>query len=813
MTEIRKAGEPNSLGDIDVPQGEFRSQIDALTDAVRQLGGNPTIDPGSTVVNDPLSAPYILYVNSYTGSDKFVAGDYATADDGSFDQKMKRISNQRLECGYTEARPFRTINRAVIEAGIITSRDYLNLGNICGDLVTIVVMSGMHGALNGPGSNVSTWSDGYEPKESDLEAFNSDDGGIVLPRGCSLVSLDLRKTNIYPTYVPSFDEEGFDYSNRSAIFRVTGTGYYYGFTFLDKIKSDGTVLERSHHLLDCFAYAGAARADVFYQKILAAFGSYDSYLDPALVVTRSSETQIVGPQPLPGFQDETTDTVQSASPYIYNCSIRSMYGLCGIFANGADVTGFKSMVVAQFTGVSLQKDMSCWQIYNNGRWGGIAQAEYDQYISETPDNVRMDPRYRSFHIRCVNRAIIQEVSVFAIGQGVHHWVESGGELTVTNSNSNFGGCASVAEGFVDYSFDTDKNWNVSEISVSEDISGLFGNSVRISLGTCDNTSNNPSVIKLTKDLKGDENLRPDVLDIDGFSLDNYGGDSYIWIENPSGKDYYAKLDNDAWVVNAADEIKINGRLQTPDGEFPTNNDPELPAIQGLNVYVRRLRDTRTLDQRANTLLCSNTDTDSRNMIRDYGFQTDTDDAAIDEEIGDNEPLVVASVGVTKEGVGGLIKRANRIELRRAAASAKWDDGGDWDSNYKQAHRFYRVGDIVRYENKHWKCVKENDDATFDSESWDECLVHMDEDFAAEDYFKNSKPIIVFDKDLDPTGEDSFLGYDPTDCFVDDEQVRAQHRTSTDYLGLFSFLVSLGFSQERAHKILAPKSGSCSGHQP
>ena len=805
MTEIRKAGETNSLGDIDVPQKEFRKQVDALVDAVRQLGGNPTIEPGSTVVNDPLSAPYILYVNSYTGSDKFVAGDYASADDGEFDTKMRRISNQRLECGYTEARPFRTINRAVIEAGIITSRDYLNLGNICGDLVTIVVMSGMHGALNGPGSNVSAWSDGYEPSDADLEAFNSDDGGIVLPRGCSLVSLDLRKTNIYPTYVPDFGEEGADYGNRSAIFRVTGTGYYYGFTFLDKIKGDGTVLERSHHLLDCFAYAGVDRTDVFYQKIIAAFGAYDNYIDSALAVTRNSETQIVGPQPLPGLQDQATDTVQSASPYIYNCSIRSMYGLCGIFANGADVTGFKSMVVAQFTGVSLQKDMSCWQIYNAGNWGPIRQSEYKTYIDESPDNVRMDPRYRSFHIRCVNRAIIQEVSVFAIGQGVHHWVESGGELTVTNSNSNFGGCAAIAEGFVDYSFDTDKNWNVSEISVSEDISGLFGNSVRISLGTCANTSNNPSVIKLTKELKGDENLRPDVLDIDGFSLDNYGGDSYIWIENPSGKDYYAKLADDAWVVSSPDEINITGRLQTPDGDFPTNQEPELPAIESLNVYVRRLRDTRTLDQRANTLLCTNTSTDSRNMIRDYGLQTDTDEASINSEIEAEESVIVASVGVTKKGVGGLIKRANRIELRRGSASAAWDANGHWeDSQYKTDHRFFRVGDVVIYENKHWKCVKENDDTTFDTEKWDECLVHTREDFAAEDYFKNSKPIIVFDKDLDPTGEDPFLGYDPTECFMDDEQVRAQHRTSTDYLGLFSFLRSLGFNDARSHRILAPK---------
>ena len=92
------------------------------------------------------------------------------------------------------------------------------------------------------------------------------------------------------------------------------------------------------------------------------------------------------------------------------------------------------MVVAQYTAISMQKDMRCWQRYNSGAWGTIDQADYDKYIDETPDNVRMDPRYRSIHIRCVNRAIIQEVSVFAIGQGMCTTPSSsGGELTVTNS--------------------------------------------------------------------------------------------------------------------------------------------------------------------------------------------------------------------------------------------------------------------------------------------------------------------------------------------------------------------------------------------
>ena len=802
MTEINKAGEEFSLGHLDIPQGKYRDQINALTDAVRQLGGKAEIEGGSTVVNDPLSAPYVLYVNSYTGSDDFVGGEYAAADDGSFEQKMRRISNQRLECGYTEARPFKTINRAAIEAGIITSKDYLDLpGNLCGDLVTIVVNSGVHDVINDPGTpyNATDFPDVGNKTQfttSKLKKFNAADGGVVLPRGCSVVSMDLRKTNLRPTYVPAFEEEKADYSNRSSIFRVTGTGYYYGFTFLDKKDYN-----QSHHLLDTFSFAGRARVDEFYRKILASFGPAAGV--STLARTRNSEVQIVGPQPLPGFQSESTDTVESASPYIYNCSIRSIYGMSGIFANGAEVEGFKSMVVAQYTAISMQKDMRCWQRYNSGNWVDIAQADYDTYIDETPDNVRMNPRYRSIHIRCVNRSIIQEVSVFAIGQGVHHAVSSGGELTVTNSNSNFGGVCALADGFVDYSFNTDKNWNISEIQVSEDISGLFGNQTRISLGGITNTNNSATTLELEDPLLGSEDLKPDVLAVENFSLDNYGGINYIWAENPSGQDYYAPLANNAWSVSSPDEIKISAPFQTPNGDLP-DGTAILPDIRGLNLYVRRIRDTRTLDQRGNTLLCSNTDTDSRNMLRDYGIQTDLTDAAIDREIDAEEPLIVANVGVTSDGVGGAVKRRNRIEVRRAAASAAWDAKGEWNTDYHNTYRFYRQGDIVRYKNKHWKATKDNTDAIFDVKKWDECLVHTEEEFAAEDYFKNTKPIIVFDKDTDPTGADPTLGYDPTNCFKNDDQVVAQHRTSVDYLGVYSFLRSLGFNEANAHKILLPK---------
>ena len=813
MTEIRKGGDSNSLSDIDVPQGEFRSQISALTDAVRQLGGNPEIAPGSTTSNDPLSAPYILYVNSYTGSDKFVTGDYSTYDDGTFAAKMRRISNQRLECGYTEARPFKTINRAVIEAAIITSRDYLNLGNYCGDNITIVLASGQHEAINGDGkadtdANFPKWSDNKEPTIEELQSFNpTSNGGIVLPRSCSIVSADLRKTRIAPCFVPAPANEAADLSNRYAIFRMTGGGYYYGFTFVDKILTETVPPKQqtSHHLLTCFEYASKAQLDELYSKIRRSFsgiiGINDDY-----AVTRNYENQIVGPQPPPGFQGESTDTTRGSSPYIYNISIRSDYGLCGVLLDGNKATGFKSLVIAQYTGVSLQRDMTCWQKYNAGSWSNYTQADYNDYINETPNNVRMDPDRSSFHIRAINRSIVQEVSVFAIGQGIHHFVQSGGELTVTNSNSNFGGCASFADGFVDYSFDTDKNWNVGFIKTAVNIEPLANQYSTYFLGRIkdDKNYNSATTLELEAALTGEENNVPDILDRDGFTLNNYGGTNLLWVENPNGPDYYAPLANTAWSTTKKDEINIKTTfLSAGDDNPPTNDDDNIfPPIAGKRIYVRRLRDTRSLDQRKYSLICNNTAADSRNIVRDYGLQTDTDSAVIDSEIKADEPIIAASVAVLK-ATGG-VQRTNEIELRRAAASDDWDDRGEYRSAYHASNNYYRPGDVVRYQNKHWKCIKEHIAGTaFDATKFDEAFVHTREDYAAEDYFKNAQPVIYFDKDTDETAQDPYLGYS-IDALSKDDELKRQLRTATDYLGLFSFLRSLGFNTSQSNNILEPK---------
>ena len=57
--------------------------------------------------------------------------------------------------------------------------------------------------------------------------------------------------------------------------------------------------------------------------------------------------------------------------------------------------------------------------------------------------------------RISNDAIMQIVSVFAIGFNKHFVCESGGDASITNSNSNFGQLSLVSDGFKKEAFDKD----------------------------------------------------------------------------------------------------------------------------------------------------------------------------------------------------------------------------------------------------------------------------------------------------------------------------------------------------------------------
>lgn len=779
MTKIVRGGQSNSADHIGSSQATFRGQIAAITDSIRQMGGNPEIGPGA-VINDPLSAPYVLYVNPYTGSDTFIGGSYSTSGGAT-----KRIELQRLECGYTEARPFKTINRAIIEAGIITAKSFYEQPLSNTDLVSIVLAPGACTLLNGNGSgSVSEWASGYQPTDAALQAFNPQStGGIILPRGVSLCGFDLRKTIFRPDSVPAVADELADWTNRRAIFKVTGTGYYFGFTFMDKAGSTS-----SHHLLDCFQFASKDELDEFYTKIRQAFAGAGNTggLDSALAVTRTPEYQIVGPAPAPGSQTIDTDTTDSASPYIFNCSIRSKYGLCGIFADGAKPTGFKSMVTAQFTGVSKQRDLSCWQKYSGGNWVSMSGDTYATYISTNPDDVRMNPVRRSFHVRAINGAFIQEVSVFAIGQGVHHWVQAGGEIISNGGFSNFGGVAGLAEGYRTTSFPTDIDWTVNRIKVANNLSEITNNIKRIYLGTVSAVSG--STITLATPLGESSTTAgvPDIVARESYTLRNA---SYVWVENPLGDDWRSPFTASAWSPGAASQLNITTALTDPSGATPPVVSGSSSAV-GKRVYVRRLVDTRTPAQRRYTLKLNNTNQLARSPVRDYVLQVKNGVAPIVSEISTSQVLLVNNAAsIRPDGVAF----AAEVTLRRGNSSVDWQSGTN-----------YLPGETVKRSNKHYTCVEQNSDVTFDAFKWQESYVHMASGFNPEDFYKNEAPTIVFDNDTDGAQNSTTLGYNLSTLWGTDAAVQVQYRNGTDYRALHLFLVALGFSSGQAHTILTPR---------
>jgi len=488
------------------------------------------------------------------------------------------IENQ----GNSLTRPFKTIQRALIESARFSYQAGLNNDRF--GKTTILLYPGDHVVDNRPGfipdgvnnfrqRNGST-TDNLPPFDltsnldltspnNELFKLNSIHGGVILPRGTSLVGLDLRKTKIIPKYVP--DPENNNIA-RSAIFRVTGACYLWQFSIFDGdpngvVYKDYTtntfVPNFSHHKLTVFEYADGVNdvnindifqsystdrtdLDMYYEKVGLVYGqssgraiepdypssgldiqpkidefrivgstgqsvgissiragdgvtatttitvttdtavpgldvdtpfrieglSATGYNGQFVVFDKTSSTElkyIVQNAPtvaLPTVAGSTlalsSDTVTSASPYIFNISLRSVFGMCGMEADGSKATGFKSMVVAQYTGIGLQKDDNAFVRYNTS---SPPTGNYDD--STSVDNLsnnsraRYKPEYRNFHVKVSNNSFIQAVSIFAIGFAEHFVTENGGDISLTNSNSNFGANALTSVGFRTDAFSQD----------------------------------------------------------------------------------------------------------------------------------------------------------------------------------------------------------------------------------------------------------------------------------------------------------------------------------------------------------------------
>ena len=119
----------------------------------------------------------------------------------------------------------------------------------------------------------------------------------------------------------------------------------------------------------------------------------------------------------------------------------------GLHADGDKADGFKSMVCAQFTGIGLQKDNNAFVKYDEtiGTYLDSTSPGNENIASDS--RARYKPDYANYHVKASNGAVIQIASVFAIGYAKHFVADTGGDMSITNSNSNFGAHALYSSGF------------------------------------------------------------------------------------------------------------------------------------------------------------------------------------------------------------------------------------------------------------------------------------------------------------------------------------------------------------------------------
>ena len=158
----------------------------------------------------------------------------------------------------------------------------------------------------------------------------------------------------------------------------------------------------------------------------------------------------------------------------------------GMHADGSKASGFRSMVVAQFTGISLQKDDRAFVKYNEAtrsyegrsiskKTGAELSSGSSSLDKAKVYHLDSDAVYRTgwdtTHIKISNDSVMQIVSVFAIGYNKHFETLSGGDASITNSNSNFGQFSLASEGFRKAAFDKDNRFYITSIITPRSIEG------------------------------------------------------------------------------------------------------------------------------------------------------------------------------------------------------------------------------------------------------------------------------------------------------------------------------------------------------
>lgn len=511
--------------------------------------------------------------------------------------------------GTSNLSPFKTIQRALVQ--VVRNSYVLGVGTAGADLyekASVYLAPGDYYVDNriGEPTQVLTASPQDLILNNLLWQFNSEEGGIILPRGCSLIGDDLRKVNIIPIFIPNATQE------RSCIFKLTGGNYISQQTY-----RDNPLAQRTHAKLDCFRFASKSDLSLYYSKIFNTFAAIDNYsqIGGANLELRLEETQIVAQTDNPNLVDlnnfSTTNSVASASPYIFNVSLRSKFGLCGALIDGNAVSGLKSIVASQFTNVSLQVDP-------------LAYTADPTDILESKKYIEKD---RHYAFKIINNAYAQLVSCFAIGNALHYAAESGGEISITNSCSNFGGISLYADKYALQPLPQDTGFSILRILPPQVIEP---NVKEFVVGTLDaaNVTNNK--------------IAAEVFEVDPIK---FYPDTYIWVRVPNPSLPGKLLDLKARLINInGSTLAIGGDpglYVTPGTDSQTENsiynylnclgsyefkstwfDPLFPPIggepvartneiqirkrllQNSSLFVKRIVENRTEEERNYHLIVS-----------------------------------------------------------------------------------------------------------------------------------------------------------------------------------------------------------------
>jgi hypothetical protein len=231
--QVAKVG-PTAVGVV--PPTLFPSLGETFFDSVtKELSVGAIDTETASQVWSKVAAPYLGGTDGYV---VFVASEFPSASDS--------VDNNG------QAAPYKTLNRAIIEIAkhsIVTQNESDEGKN---NRFVIYVAPGICPVYNGPGlpvpidtnpDNVPEFSvnfDGTPASQPDvlsLQQFNPVTGGLLVPRGTSIIGMDLRKTQLRPSYVPTYKNPTTGVGTnqtRSSILKWTGNSIVNTLSFRDK---------------------------------------------------------------------------------------------------------------------------------------------------------------------------------------------------------------------------------------------------------------------------------------------------------------------------------------------------------------------------------------------------------------------------------------------------------------------------------------------------------------------------------------------------------------------------------------------------